>query len=252
MNTTHRNTTLLKIWMLSIAFIICVSTALAKGKTYVVAVSVDNQGTLFGVPAANAKSLARFFKDEQGAEVFLLLEKNATYNNIRRVMRNMFGKARKEDAIVFIYSGHGYITTSWAAGGVSTWDKSAGGLGYDEIQAIMKSSKASRKMAFVNACYAGGFTFKKNQNATRPKAKADVMIYCSSYGDKESLTSSNGIDFIYYVTKGLKGEADANGDKKVTARELFNYTNPKLIDCFGIHPLMWGKFRDNMVLSFVK
>lgn len=251
MNTVIRSV-LTKMCMLIAIFTVFSGVSFAKGKIYVVAVGVDKHQTLFGVPAANARKMSKFYKEEQGAEVFLLLEKNATRDNILRVLRNMFGKATKQDAIVFVYDGHGYMTTSWAAGGVSTWDKKCGGVGYDEIQSIMKKSKASRKMAFINACYAGGFTYKNDPKNNRPKSNADVMIYCSSYGDSQSLTSSSGHDFLYYVLEGMKGEADTNNDKKVTARELFNYSNPKTISQFGIHPLMWGKFDDNMVVSFVK
>ena len=49
----------------------------------------------------------------------------------------------------------------------------------------------------------------------------------------------------------MEGAADANGDRKVTARELFNYANPKTIERFNIHPQMWGNFNDNMVVSIV-
>ena len=47
---------------------------------------------------------------------------------------------------------------------------------------------------------------------------------------------------------------DRNGDRKITARELFNYVNPKVIgDTNGLqHPQMWGKFDDSMVVVYVK
>lgn len=55
-------------------------------------------------------------------------------------------------------------------------------------------------------------------------------------------------------TRGLQGAADRNGDRKVTARELFNYVNPRVIsDTEGQqHPQMWGKFDDSMVVVYVK
>ena len=225
----------------------------ARNKTYVVVVGVDNQNTLFGVPAATAKRAAKFYRHTQNAEVFLLLEKNATRDNILRVMRNMFSRADNQDASVFVYDGHGYCTSSWAAGGVSTIDKSAGGIGYDEIQTIMKNSRAKRKMAFVSACYSGGITYPKREkdNTRRGNAKADVMIYSSTPGDQTGLIGSDGSDFLAFVIDGMEGAADANGDRKVTARELFNYANPKTIERFNIHPQMWGNFNDNMVVSIV-
>ena len=54
-----------------------------------------------------------------------------------------------------------------------------------------------------------------------------------------------------YAYEGKEGGADDNGDRKVTARELFNYANPKTIERFNIHPQMWGNFNDNMVVSIV-
>ena len=110
------------IFMLAMIFaLLCSAQPVdAPNKTYVVVVGVDNQNTLFGVPAATAKRAAKFYRHTQNAEVFLLLEKNATRDNILRVMRNMFSRADNQDAIVFVYDGHGYCTSSWAAGGITT------------------------------------------------------------------------------------------------------------------------------------
>ena len=60
--------------------------------------------------------------------------------------------------------------------------------------------------------------------------------------------------FFNRILKGFRGAADANKDKKVTARELFNYVNPNVIqDTNGMqHPQMWGKFDDSMVIVYVK
>ena len=152
----HRLLTILAV------LVFAITPALVWGKTYVVVVGVDVENTLHGIPAHMTKRMAKFYKYEQNAEVFLMLDKNATYNNVVSVMKKMFGKANKGDAIVFVYNGHGYISKSGAAGGI-TMAGSKTSLGYDEIQKIMKSSKATYKMAFIDACYSGGITYK-NKN----------------------------------------------------------------------------------------
>ena len=67
-------------------------------------------------------------------------------------------------------------------------------------------------------------------------------------------TDMNTSFFFNRILRGFYGEADKNRDKKVTARELFNYVNPGVIsDTNGMqHPQMWGKFDDSMVIVYIK
>ena len=60
--------------------------------------------------------------------------------------------------------------------------------------------------------------------------------------------------FVERLLEAFNGQADQNRDRKITARELFNYVNPRVInDTEGRqHPQMMGKFDDSMVLVYVK
>lgn len=248
----HRLLTILAV------LVFAITPALVWGKTYVVVVGVDVENTLHGIPVHMTKRMAKFYKYEQNAEVFLMLDKNATYNNVVSVMKKMFGKANKGDAIVFVYNGHGYISKSGAAGGI-TMAGSKSCLGYDEIQKIMKSSKATYKMAFIDACYSGGITYKNKNTVVRynnyqQKQNVNVMIYSSAPGNSPGYILINGnkyISFLDYCLTGMKGAADENNDKKVTARELFNWVNPRCIEALSVHPQMWGKFDNNLVVSYL-
>lgn len=249
----HRLLTILAV------LVFAITPALMWGKTYVVVVGVDVENSLHGIPAHMTKRMAQFYKYEQNAEVFLMLDKNATYSNVVSVMKKMFGKANKGDAIVFVYNGHGYIKSSWAAGGI-TMAGSKRSLGYDEIQNIMKSSKATYKMAFIDACYSGGITSKNKNtvvrnNSYQQRQNVNVMIYSSAPGNSPGYILTNGrqyISFLDYCLEGMKGAADANKDNKVTARELFNWVNPRCIETLSVHPQMWGKFDNNLVVSYLK
>ena len=56
--------------------------------------------------------------------------------------------------------------------------------------------------------------------------------------------------FTTYLLSGLKGDADKNKDQIITARELFDYVSVKVSQISGDrqHPVMWGKFSDNLIL----
>ena len=51
-----------------------------------------------------------------------------------------------------------------------------------------------------------------------------------------------------YLQKGLRGNADANRDRTITAKELFDFVSEGVIKISNgkQHPVMWGKFPDNM------
>jgi uncharacterized caspase-like protein len=54
--------------------------------------------------------------------------------------------------------------------------------------------------------------------------------------------------FTYALQHGLRGGADKNRDRIITAKELFDYVSEKVKKNSGNrqHPVMWGKFSDDM------
>lgn len=227
-------------------------------KTYVVAVGLGEYapgGNCTPLPCSvgDASSISKFFYNYNNSDVFMLKDKNATRDHILKVLKSQFGKATEKDEIIFAYSGHGFD------GGISCYDSDGRGntklLYCSEIQEILRKSKAKRKVMFINSCHSGSFS-KKYGNTPQSKSyrnkNIDVMLYLSSRANESSweMSTMNNSFFFHYLLKGLGGEADANNDRKVTARELFNYVNQQVINITdGIqHPQMYGKFSDNMVI----
>lgn len=219
-------------------------------RTYIVSVGVGksaNGGDPLPCPVNDARTLARFFKDNANANVFMLLDSNATRDHILRVLRNQFAKSTESDQIIFTYSGHGFD------GGIACYSDP---VFVWEIQDIMKAAKASRKMMFINACHSGSFTRRTTpQNKFIKNYKSNdynVMLYLSSRPDELSWETSamHNSFFVSNLLDGLRGGADANSDRKVTARELFNYVNAGVIDDTDDrqHPQMYGKFPDDLVI----
>ncbi len=54
--------------------------------------------------------------------------------------------------------------------------------------------------------------------------------------------------FTFYLLAGLRGGADNNRDRIVTARELFEFVNPRVKEMTKDVqvPVMWGRFEHNM------
>lgn len=230
--------------------------------TYVVAVGLGKYKYPSIAPplpcsVGDAKAVSKFFYNYNGSHVFLLLNKNATRNHILTVLKREFSKSTPNDEIIFVFSGHGI------QGGLTTYETKdmSSIITYNEIQNIMKKAKARRKIILAMACYSGGLTMpkrkgQKGESSRRITDKTSVMLYTSSRADEVSWerTDMNTSFFFNRILRGFYGEADKNRDKKVTARELFNYVNPGVIsDTQGMqHPQMWGNFDDSMVIVYIK
>lgn len=224
-------------------------------KTYIVCVGLNvNRDRVDPLPCSRAdmKGIANFYHKYNNSQVFMLLDANATRSHILQVLKKQFAKSTAADEIIFAYSGHGFD------GGVSTYNNDEV-LYCSEVQQIMLNSQARRKMMFIMSCHSGSFTKKYQDNKDRRRKynkKSNVLLFLSSKANEYSW-ESDGMEnsfFYHYLLEALKGKADKNGDKKVTARELFNYVAPRVTsDSNNIqHPVMWGKFPDDMVVVYVK
>lgn len=228
-------------------------------KTYVVSVGLGEYKYPQIAPpltcsVGDARSVSRFFYSYNGSSVFMLLNENATRDHILKVLKREFAKSTANDEIIFVFSGHGI------QGGLTCYETKDMNsiITYDEILNIMKSAKARRKVILAMACYSGGLTLKSanNNQKKRSTQNTSVMLYTSSRPNEVSWERSDMKNsfFMNRILEAFHGAADANMDKKVTARELFNYVNPHVIsDTNGHqHPQLWGRFDDSMVVVYVK
>ena len=251
-----------KINILLIVLLFVILSCSYAQNTYVVAVGLGKyKYPLIAPPlpcsVGDAKAVSKFFYNYNRSHVFMLLNQNATRNHILTVLNREFAKSTPDDVIIFVFSGHGI------QGGLTTYETKdmSSIITYNEIQNIMKRAKARRKIILAMACYSGGLTMPKGkghngESSRRITDKTSVMLYTSSRADEVSWerTDMNTSFFFNRILRGFYGEADKNRDKKVTARELFNYVNPGVIsDTNGMqHPQMWGKFDDSMVIVYIK
>lgn len=201
----------------------------------------------------DARDMAVLFRTHT-KNVFALTGKEATRSNVVKLMTEVFCKAKKKDVVVFFFSGHGNETGMcvYETGG----PKKNASLSYKDIQSVMQRCKAETKLLFVDACHSGGARvngssssgLSEEWNAMANKNK--VMLFLSSRTGETSLenpAAPNGM-FTTHLLRGLKGGADSNRDRVVTARELFDFVSQKVKRESGNrqHPVMWGLFPDDL------
>lgn len=233
---------------LLILLIVCIFALSIYADTYVVCVGIGNYADPkvqnLTKTEADAKAMAEFYK-KGTKNVVTITGKYATKAQIIKSLKNQFSQAKANDKIVFFFSGHGY------PGGFCPYDmtKLEEGLKYAEVISIMQHSKAENKFIFADACHSGAI--RQNRSDSDPKA-GNVLLFLSSRGNEYSAESpflANGY-FTKHLLRGLGGGADFNKDMRITARELFNYVSDGVKSQTNNqqHPVMWGKFDDNLTI----
>ena len=190
-------------------------------------------------PADDAKAVHRLFKKNSKATSVLLTDENANKGRILASARNLFSKAGEDDIVVFFFSGHGL------PGGFVAYDEM---IGYPEIRRVFAACKAKNKMIFADACFSGDL--REGNGTAQNDPGSNVMLFLSSRSNEYSIERRdmrNGI-FAACLVRALKGGADTNRDRIITAKELFSAVSAGVKDLSRNrqHPVMWGNFDDSM------
>lgn len=196
--------------------------------------------------------------DEQ---VRVLIDEEATRENVLSNMDEVFGMAGPNDLIIFYFSGHG-LNGSFLP---IDFDGFNNKIGHEEVAAAFNKSKARFKLCLADACHSGSLIAMRSAEpepelvkfyTNLAKAVSGTALLMSSKADETSLESSGlrqGV-FSHFLIRGLKGEADANKDKVITVQELFDYINEKVRDYTGKRqsPVIKGTYDPKMPVAIVR
>lgn len=218
---------------------------MAGAKTYIVCAGIaDYPGTRndLRVSANDARTIARIFDKNRHAEGVCCTNSEATRANVLGAMREVFAKAGADDVVLFFFSGHGI------PGGLVCYD---GFLYYQQVFQAMSQCRARNKVVIADACFSG-----KMRNTRRRDdgySGLNAMLFLSSRSDEKSMemprqTGFGNSLFTAYLERGLRGGADADRNRTITAKELYDYVHNGVVKLSGgmQHPVMWGKFNGNM------
>lgn len=230
----------MRILLLMLAFILSLQS---WSKIYLVSVGISDypgrQNDL-RLPHNDATTMHWLYNENRHCTSTLLTNHQATVGNVKAAMKRLYAQATANDIIVLFFSGHGM------PGSFVCYD---GLLRYADIRAIMSACRSKSKMVFADACYSGAFRTSGRQSGNGWKG-TNIMLFLSCRTNEISIeipSKANGF-FTYALQHGLRGEADVNRDRTITARELFDYVSIKVRQMSNNqqHPVMWGKFPNTM------
>lgn len=244
--------------------------AVANAKVYAVIIGISHYTSLQSLKYTDddAYRMYGFLKSPEGGaipdnQISLLIDDNATRENVKKALETTFEKAGKEDMVMVYYSGHGLADAILP----SNYDGYNNKIYYKEIYSIIEKSKAKQKLCIIDACHSGGMLGVKGVNDKMPTT---AQIYYENLNGKEGGTAivtsskteeisieSTGLRqgiFSYFWIKALKGMADNNHNKIVTISEAFNYVqfNVKKYTSNYQTPQLDGSFDAYLPLSVIR
>jgi Caspase domain len=176
--------------------------------------------------------------------VRLLLNEDATSQNVRSALFTFLTKAQPQDEVVLYIAGHGapdpndprnlYLLT------YDTKLDDMGGTAFPmwQLQDVFtRVLKAKRVVTFADTCHSYGFSGERAHGKKSNNLVNQYLARFANDSDRAVITASDisqlsyesdkwggghGV-FTYFLLKGLRGEADFNKDGTVTAGELFAY-----------------------------
>lgn len=217
----------------------------------------------------DAMNVASFLRSPEGgalpdSQLIVLLNGEATYNNIIESISSLFEKADDDDLVIFYFAGHGLEGFFLPA----DYDGTKNALAHGVVNSLLLDSKAKYKLCLADACHSGSLlnlvasrstsaeqTVRKYYRAFKD-IRRGVSLIMSSKSEEYSL-ESNGLKqglFSHFMVRGMRGEADSDQNKIVTITELYNYLQ-KNVSEFSAgfqNPMMSGNFDPNMPVSVVE
>lgn len=172
----------------------------------------QNSEMNLGNTTKDAKDLKRVL-DNLNVKSALLTSKYASYDNIKAKLEKIVTTAKKDDKIMFFFSGHG------APGNFCTYDRL---FPYADLVNILSKATAKEIYCFVDACHSG--SVHESTSGNYEWAQNRSIAFCMGCKPEEFSYESGWIGngfFTKALLKGLRGKASRNG--QITLRSLFNY-----------------------------
>lgn len=215
-------------------------------RNYVVCVGIaDYPGTQndLRLSAGDALTMQTLYQKNSQSTVRLLQNEQATVAAVTAAFEQLCSEATEDDAVIFFFSGHG------VPGAFVCHDNF---LRYDDVVSALGRSAAKKKIIFADACFAGKARRGSRHATAETYAQTSVLFFLSSRTNETSIenrTMKNSL-FTAYLERGLRGGADTDRNRTITARELFQFVSEGVQEKSNKkqHPVMWGRFDNEMPL----
>lgn len=233
----------------SVFIALCLSTLFittASARNYIVCVGIaDYPGTRndLHLSANDALTMQQLYQKNGDATVTMFQNEQATVAAVRAAFDDYCRQATEADAVIFYFSGHG------VPGAFVCHDDF---LSYDDVVRALGTSSARHKIILADACFAGKARRSRRHATAETFAETSVLFFLSSRTNETSIenTTLRNSLFTAYLERGLRGGADTDRNRTITARELFTFVSEGVSDKSSDkqHPVMWGRFDHDMPL----
>ncbi|MDA1015270.1 MAG: caspase family protein [Planctomycetota bacterium] len=224
--------------------------------TWAIVIGVDNYSKLSSQDqlkycGADALRMARTLvesnniRDDRLLRVFVQRAvgiERPTREVLRKRIPEILSQVQADDDVIFYFSGHGFLGGDGHSY-LAPQDCDPLRLGQTGIQVQwihdqLQQCAARRRIVFLDACYAGNenewatVTDGLNRMSTQAYLQNRPAFYSivSCDGQQRSLewpAKRHGV-FTYWLTRGMEGAADADGDAHVSLDELFNFVQARV------------------------
>ena len=200
-------------------------------------------------PGRDAKDFGRVLDSPDiGAfdDVIMLINENAT--KVNETIDYFFALKKPDDLLVLYFSGHGvrdeYGALYLAVKNTSRARLRSTAIKSDFIREAMDQSRSRRQVLILDCCNSGAFAqgTKAETGGSVGTASAfegtgygRVVLTASDStqfaweGDKVIGETDNSL-FTHFLVKGLEGEADNDGDGRITIDELYDYAYQHIVN----------------------
>lgn len=190
----------------------------------------SRQSNLEGA-AKDARDTAATLRALGFDEVLELYDEAATREAILDLLGNQLQRKTTSKDLAFVfYAGHG--TTETLPNGEkrgyliptdgSSEDAYTSGISMESIRDLSNRLPAKHVYYAMDACYSGSLAVSRGQgqpNTSSQRIQAVQMLTAGTEGQQAIEEGGRGV-FTSYLLRGMRGEADRNGDKVVTASEI--------------------------------
>jgi hypothetical protein len=168
-----------------------------------------------------------------------------TLQNILKALQQFARETKRDDLLIFYFSGHGELDKNSGEGFLIAQDSQADALGetalsLEQLRQIMKSAPAEASLLILDTCYVGLNVLEKEETHSRSSEFVEraveeiqnmvVMASCAEdeFSYEYHLPSGTQGIFTHFLLEALSGRGDVDDKGFVTVTDAFKYVSSKM------------------------
>lgn len=188
-------------------------------------------------PAKAAKDMRKVYQNA-GFVTTILTSQYVTEAAVMSKLNDIVKIAKPEDHVIFQFIGHG------STGKIHLYKGTP--LPYSKLIKSLSRARTKSVFCIIDACHSGSAaTAASDAYRDLQGAKPAFLMACRPEESTVETAIIASPAFTMSLSKGLRGRADMNNDKKVTLMELFRYVHSDMVNRgkslgMSLHPQLLG------------